>query len=218
MSIPIDGVKIDNSQAPTANVFVNIEGYSDIKNIIERALETDDNYNLLLCGPPASSKTLFLMGILDIKRDAVYFDGSNTTSRILDVLEEKRPKIILIDELDKMSRQFGNQLLNFMEWGHVKVDMQKKQYDFKIKGAKVFEITRISRPLQSRFRRLHLPPYAEEQFLEVSVKALPKLKIAHVIRKAVWKRGRDVRDVMYLLQKIWNRTVWSVLVSTTSFR
>jgi hypothetical protein len=44
-------------------------------------------YNLLLCGPPSSSKTLFLMGILDIRNDAVYFDGSNTTNRILDVLE-----------------------------------------------------------------------------------------------------------------------------------
>jgi len=35
----------------------------------------------------------------------VYFDGSNTTNRILDVLEDKRPKIICIDELDKMPRQ-----------------------------------------------------------------------------------------------------------------
>ncbi len=30
----------------------------------------------------------------------VYFDGSNTTNKILDVLEEKRPKIIAIDELE----------------------------------------------------------------------------------------------------------------------
>jgi hypothetical protein len=76
----------------------------------------------------------------------------------------------------------------------------RKQYDFKIKGAKVFaacnEITRLSRPLQSRFRRLHLPPYTEEQFLEVSVKVLPKLKIAHVIGKAVWEQKGDIHDVI----------------------
>ena len=42
------------------------------------------------------------------------------------------------------------------------------------------------RPLQSRFRRLYLPPYTEEQFLEVSANVLPKLKIAHVIGNAVW--------------------------------
>ena len=80
-------------------------------------------------GSPASAKTLFLLGILESKK-GVYFDGSNTTNRILDVLEQKRPKIICIDELDMMSRQFQNQLLNFLESGRVKVDQQKKQYDF----------------------------------------------------------------------------------------
>ena len=54
----------------------------------------------------------------------------------------------------------------------------------------------LLRPLQSRFRRLHLPSYTEEQFLEVSVKVLPKLKIAHIIGKAVWDQRGDIRDVI----------------------
>ncbi|MGA9150287.1 MAG: hypothetical protein WBZ36_06900 [Candidatus Nitrosopolaris sp.] len=49
---------------------------------------------------------------------------------------------------------------------------------------------------QSRFRRLHLPSYTEEQFIEVSVKVLPKLKISSVIGKAVWDQGGDIRDVI----------------------
>jgi replication-associated recombination protein RarA len=180
-------------------VFQNIHGYDDIKDIVKRALDAEDNYNLLFIGPSASAKTLFLLGILESKK-GVYFDGSNTTNRILDALEEKRPKIICIDELDKMPKQFQDKLLNFMESGHIKVDQMRRQYDFKIKGAKVFatcnEITRLSKPLQSRFRRLHLPAYSEEQFLEVSAKVLPKLKIAHVIGKAVWDQGGDIRDVI----------------------
>jgi MoxR-like ATPase len=155
--------------------------------------------NLLFVGPPASAKTLFILGILE-SRKGVYFDGSNTTNRILDVLQEKRPKIICIDELDKMPKQFQDKLLNFMVSGHIKVDQMRKQYDLKIKEAKVFaacnEIARLSRPLQSRFRRLHLPPYTEEQFLVVSVKVLPKLKIAHVIGEAVWRQRWDIRDVI----------------------
>jgi DNA polymerase III delta prime subunit len=177
--------------------FENIHSYDDLKDIVKRALDAEDNYNLLFIGPPASAKTLFMLGIIEYKK-GVYFDGSNTTNRILDVLEEKRPKIICIDELDKMPKQFQDKLLNFMESGHIKVDQMRKQYDFRIKGAKVFaacnEITRLSRPLQSRFRRLHLPPYTEEQFLEVSVKVLPK--IASVIGKAVWNQGGDIRDVI----------------------
>src|SRR5215469_8243171 len=179
--------------------FGNIAGYDDVKNLVRRALDSDENYNLLLCGPPASAKTLFLLGILECRK-GVYFDGSNTTNRILDVLEEQRPKVICIDELDKMSRQFQNQLLNFLESGRIKVDQQRKSYDFQIKDARVFatcnEINRLSKPLQSRFRRLHLPSYTEEQFLEVSVKVLPKLKIAHVIGKAVWDQRGDIRDVI----------------------
>ena len=127
------------------------------------------------------------------------------TQRILDVLEEKRPRIICIDELDKMPRQFQEKLLNFMESGHIKVDQMRRQYDFRIKGAKVFaacnEISRLSRPLQSRFRSLHLSSYNEEQFLEVSVKVLPKQrqqtkKIANIIGKAVWDQRGDIRDVI----------------------
>jgi len=145
---------------------------------------------LLLTGPPASAKTLFLLGILEYKK-GVYFDGSNTTNRILDVLDEKRSKIMCIDELDNMPKQFQDKLFNFMESGHIKVDQMRKHYDFKIKDAKVFgacnEITRLSKPLQSRFRRLYLPPYTEQQFLDVAAKVLPKLKIAvDVIGKAVW--------------------------------
>ena len=95
------------------NEFYNIQGYDDIKDIVKRALDAEVNYNLLFIWPPASAKTLFLLGIFDTRK-GVYFDGSNTTNRILDVLEQERPKIICIDEIDKMSRVFQNQLLNFM--------------------------------------------------------------------------------------------------------
>ena len=54
--------------------FVNIEGYDDIKDIIRRALDANENYNLLLCSPPASAKTLFLLGILECRK-GVFFDG-----------------------------------------------------------------------------------------------------------------------------------------------
>jgi replication-associated recombination protein RarA len=173
----------------------------DIKDIVRRVLDAEDNYNLIFIGPPASSKTLFLLGILESK-NGVYFDGSNTTNRLLDVLEQKRPKIICIDEVDKTSRQFQNQLLNFIESGRVKIDQQKRQYDFQIKGAKVFatcnEINRLSKPLASRFHKLFLSRYTEEQFIDVSVKVLSKVgeNMARYIGFRVFGSGGDIRDVM----------------------
>jgi Holliday junction DNA helicase RuvB len=174
----------------------NIQGYDDIKNIVRRALDAEDNYNLLFIGPPASAKTLCLLGILDMRKDGVYFDGGNTTSRILDVLEEEN-RIISIDELDKMPRTFQNQLLNFMKSGRIKEDQMRRQYDFEIKGAKVFatcnEINRLSKPLQSRFRRLHLPKYSGEQFLQIGVEVYPKLsETALIIAEETWEQQGGV--------------------------
>ena len=87
-----------NKSSSAYDGFAKIQGYEDIKDIVRRALESDENYNLLFVGPPASCKTLFLQGIVEMK-NGVYFDGSNTTNRILDVLQERRPNIICIDEL-----------------------------------------------------------------------------------------------------------------------
>ena len=68
----------------------------------------------------------------------VYFDATNTTNRILQVLEEERPEIILLDELDKLPRNFAEKLLNFLESGRVKVDQKNCQMGFRLKGCKVF--------------------------------------------------------------------------------
>jgi replication-associated recombination protein RarA len=182
--------------------FDNIHGYEDVKDLVRRALDAEENYCLLFIGSPASGKTLFLQGILDITKDGLYFDATNTTNRILDVLKEERPKIICIDEIDKTSRQFQNQLLNFMESGRVDVEQQKRQYHFEIKGAKIFasanDISRISKPLQSRFRKLFLPRYTREEYLSVAEKVLPKTSgaVARYIGAQVWNTQGDIRDII----------------------
>jgi hypothetical protein len=48
--------------------FENIQGYDDLKDIVKRALDAEDNYNLLFIGSPASAKTLFLLGIIEYKK------------------------------------------------------------------------------------------------------------------------------------------------------
>ncbi len=183
--------------------FDEIEGYEDIKDIVLRALESEESFNLLLWGEPASSKTLFLLELAK-QKGAVFFDCTNTTSRILDVLEQERPKIILFDELDKMGRVSQNQLLNFLESGHIKVNQMKRQYDLTIKGAKVFasanDLNKLSPPLRSRFRRLHLPKYSKDQFMKVAVKVCPKLSKDTALRigEEIWKSQGDIRDVISL--------------------
>jgi hypothetical protein len=84
------------------------------------------------------------------------------------------------------------------------VEQQKKQYHFNIKGAKAFatcnEINRLSKPLQSRFRKLFLPRYTGEQFIDVSGKVLNGKNLndglALYIGANVFNQGGDIRDVI----------------------
>jgi len=184
--------------------FNNIDGYYDIKEIVKRALSSEDQYNLMFIGEPASGKTLFLQGIMDMRKDAVYFDSTNTTNKILDILEQKRPKIICLDEIEKMSRPWQEKLLNLLESGKVDVEQQKKSYHFEIKGIKAFatcnNIDRLSKPLASRFRKLFLPKYSEEVFLSVAEKVLPKTSpsIARYIGSKVYQTDGDIRSVIQI--------------------
>jgi len=172
--------------------FENICGFDGVKDIIRRVL---DYFSLLLIGRPSSAKTLFLLEIIEAK-NAVYFDVYN---QFVDMLDKQRPKIICIDELDKMSTDFQNHLLNFLENGHIK----DRSFHFEIQNCKVFanctDISGLSKSMQSRFRRLHLAAYTEEQFLDVAVRVLPKLKetTARMIGEQVWNQGnKDVRDII----------------------
>jgi MoxR-like ATPase len=164
------------------------------------------DYWLLLIAIPATIPLIYpaIRGrwFEDIEHMVTEVVYAVTTNRILQVLEEEKPEIVLLDELDKLPRNFAEKLLGFLESGRVKVDQKNCQMDFELKGCKVFatanEINRLSKPLQSRFRKLFLPRYTEEQFLDVSEKVLSKTSpsIARYIAANVWKNGGDIRDVI----------------------
>jgi hypothetical protein len=175
--------------------FENICGFDGVKDIIRRVLDCEANFNLLLIGQPSSAKTLFLLGIIEARK-GVYFDVYNQS---VDMLDKQTAKIICIDDLDKMSTDFQNHLLNFLENGHIK----DRSFHFEIQNCKVFatctDISGLSKSMQSRFRRLHLAAYTEEQFLDVAVRVLPKLQetTARKIGEQVWNQGnKDVRDII----------------------
>jgi replication-associated recombination protein RarA len=186
--------------------FEKIVGCDGLKRITKLALESEDNYNLLFQGPPASAKTMFLEGIIEYASihgiPAVYFDATNLTTRMLDVLEQERPQIILIDEIEKLQKNYQEKILNFAESGKVKVDQMTRQYDFTIAKAKIFatanDLKRLSKPLQSRFRKLTLPAYTEEQFMKISSMMMPHLpqEVVKFIAEVVWKLRGDIRQVL----------------------
>jgi hypothetical protein len=134
------------------DVFEKIVGYDGLKRITKLALESEENYNLLYQGPPSSAKTMFLEAIIEYAAihniPAVYFDATNMTTRMLDVLEQRRPFVICIDEIEKCNRTYQEKILNFAESGHVKVDQMTRQYNFTIPHAKIWH--RICNTIMTR--------------------------------------------------------------------
>ena len=183
-------------------LFDDIIGYDHIKRLFKMALDSDSAIHVLLVGPPASAKTMFLTSLMHQLKRSYFADGTNSTKAgMIDYLFENRTQYLLLDEIDKMSPRHQVFLLNLMETGIVTETKYGKTRLANVKTS-VFatsnDIKKISVPLQSRFFVVELEPYEYEQFFDIAEKLLSRHKIegqvASAIADAVWKKSRDIRD------------------------
>jgi len=64
--------------------------------------------------------------------------------------------------------------------------------------ARTNDISRLSKPFQSRFRKLFLPKYSEQEFVKVAIKVLPTNEnLTRYIGLETSRNGGDIRDVSY---------------------
>ena len=185
--------------------FEYIIGYNDIKKFLRMSISTEDPIHILLIGPPASAKTMFIKSMM-MKLDNSYFtDGGNTTKAgMLDYVFGNKPKYLLIDEIDKMSTKDQTFLLNLMETGMVSETKHAKTRMEVLKTwviASSNDISNIIPALKSRFFIIELEPYSYEQFCQVTMGLLieqhkVKAEIAKATAHMVWNRlgSRNIRD------------------------
>jgi MoxR-like ATPase len=106
-------------ESKTEELFDDIIGYNNIKRLFRLAFDSDEETHILLSGPAASAKTMFLESLSKLK-SSYFVDGASTTkSGLIDCLFLNNPKYLLIDEIDKMSAKDQAMLLNLMETGIV---------------------------------------------------------------------------------------------------
>ena len=185
------------------NLFADIYGCDDIKKLFRMALESNHTCSILLTGPPTSAKTLFLQSLMKL-RDSCFMDCSNATkSGIVDYIFNHKPKYLLLDELDKLSRKDQTFLLNLIETGIVSETKYNKTRKMELKTS-VFatsnNIEKIIIPLQSRFFIVNMQAYTYEQFYEITLQLLTSNQynvdedIAKAIAEAVWNTSRNIRE------------------------
>lgn len=184
-------------------LFADVYGCEDIKKLFGMALESNDTCSILLTGPPSSAKTLFLQCLMKLK-DSHFIDRGNASkSGIVDYVFENKPKYVLLDELDKLSRNDQTFLLNLVETGMVSETKYNKTRKTKIKTS-VFatsnNVEKIIEPLLSRFFIVELQAYTYEQFYEITTR-LPTSNqykvdkgIARATADSAWNTTQNIRD------------------------
>jgi Holliday junction DNA helicase RuvB len=184
-------------------LFADIYGCDDIKKLFRMSLASNHTCSILLTGPPASAKTLLLQSLMKLK-DSHFIDCSNATkSGIIDYVFEQKPKYLLLDELDKLSRKDQTFLLNLIEAGIVSETKYNKTRKMELKTS-VFatsnNIEKIIVPLQSRFFTVNILEYTYEQFYEITLQLLTSNQynideeIAKSIAEAVWTTSKNIRN------------------------
>jgi Holliday junction DNA helicase RuvB len=187
------------------NFFDYIIGYNDVKRFLRMSINTEEPVHILLIGPPASAKTMFIKSMMMKLNNSYFTDGGNTTKAgMLEYIFDNKPKYLLIDEIDKMSTKDQTFLLNLMETGIVSETKHGKTRTEVLKTwviASSNNILNIISPLKSRFFIIELEPYNYEQFCQITVSLLIKQhKVKEEIAKAtshmVWNRMRskNIRD------------------------
>jgi hypothetical protein len=80
--------------------FEEIIGFEHMKRLFRMALNSDSVVHILLVGPSASAKTMFLTSL----KNSYFTDGTNCAKAgMIDYLFENRPRYLLLDEIDKMA-------------------------------------------------------------------------------------------------------------------
>jgi Holliday junction resolvasome RuvABC ATP-dependent DNA helicase subunit len=202
------GIQEESDIGPEEKFFFDIVGYSDIKKLFMKSIVSKEPVHILLTGPPASSKTVFLLEMAEELNDAYYLDSVGASGPgMVGHLFENDTKYLLVDEIDKMKKNDQAALLNVMETGilsETKLKGKTRQKKMKLWiFAASNEATRLIPPLRSRFMELHLEEYSFDEFIEITSRLLKKRYhleriITERIGYSVWNKmkSKDIRDVI----------------------
>lgn len=184
-------------------LFENIVGYSDVKRLFHLSISSEKPVHLLLVGPPASAKTLFMLECMRLERSYFTLGSHSTRSGMIDYLFDKRPRYLIVDEIEHMPMKDQTALLSLMEAGIISETKFQKTRNTHLKTwvfASSNATDRMLTPLLSRFVVLHFKQYSLGSFHEVCVHILGREGItpdvAAAIAEAVWTKlkSKDIRD------------------------
>jgi Holliday junction DNA helicase RuvB len=201
-----DGTPQNQELALPDSLFEDIIGHDDVKELLIACLMAEKPVHVLLAGPPALAKTLFLWDIERVAGEmAIWLVGSATSKAGLwDLVAERHPQVILIDELDKMNAADTAALLSMMEGGRLVRAKKGRELDLSNPLRVVAASNRLhilSPELRSRFAIRKLATYSRSDYLTVVRGVLVSREslnedLADEIAQKLDGLSQDVRDAV----------------------
>jgi len=201
-------VPVEEKADISENLFGVIVGHEPIKETITMSLKSDKPVHVLLVGPVATAKSLILEELNRIPGSSYHLGSSSTKAGLASFLFDYRPRILLIDELEKMKTEDLAVLLSLMESGKVvetKYHRRREEHMRVIVIAACNSLKGIPAENISRFRPFifHLREYTPEEFKRVVVEVLTKREgvsqeLSEYIAKKLVTHTRDVRSAVGL--------------------
>mgnify|MGYP001770760610 CR=1 FL=1 len=167
-----------------SDLFDVIVGLDDVKEVLRRAISSPRPVHVLMVGPPATAKSLFLQELSRVmyrtptgwERPDVIVMGGASRAGIRDYVAERQPQLLLIDEIDKVrDARDWSVLLSIMDPGILSITLHGRTVQKRVKIWVIAAANRADRlpyELLSRFFKVKIEEYTKEQLLEVTRRVL----------------------------------------------
>jgi Holliday junction DNA helicase RuvB len=194
------------SEESISELFEEVIGHDDIKELLREVLLAEEPIHVLLYGPPAIAKSMFLVDIEKAAGSlALPLLGSSTShAGMWDLLAERRPHYVLIDEVEKMGLTDIAGLLSLMENQRIiraKVGRKLDEHlDCRVIAA-ANRIDKLPPEFLSRCWKWRLEEYSSADFVKVVESVLANreelsISDAKNIAMGIVGRTHDVRDAV----------------------
>lgn len=197
-------------------LFDCIIGYEDLKDEIKFTLREGRKSHYLLIGPPATAKSLFLLELGHLSGTYPATGSQVSSAGLTDAFFKYQPRILILDEIDKIPMDATAVLLSVMEGGNVIETKYKRHRELKL-DLNVFAAGNSDRSipleLMSRFdTKLYFQPYSFEDFVSVCRGYLSRyenipVSLAEYVGRSTWQHlDKDVRTARGIARRLREHT------------
>jgi Holliday junction DNA helicase RuvB len=199
-----EGEEVERQAEIPEDLFDVVVGHDEVKELFFMSLRAEKPVHILLVGPPATAKSVFLTELERLRGSRTTLGGTSSKAGIVDFIIEHRPRYLLIDELEKMDKKDYSALLSLMDPGKVNRLKKGMTDEIEVKTwvfAAVNKDDNLPTELKSRFYTRYLSEYSEQEFKKVVGAVLVKREhvdedIAANIADEVVAYSKDVRDAV----------------------